>query len=306
MPDSLPPPPWGPQPLDDRDLDALLAGNIADLPVALRPVADALAALHAPPARAELRGEAAIRAEFRALAGFRALRPGDPAGLGPRTANGAAQTLVRPPLAEGRPRRRHRRRKPAGHPATGRFGVVLAAAAAVVILAAFAYSGSLPGPVQRLAHITLAAPAARHVDGRHAGTPDTKPGPAATHSSTAASSPDSPAASASAGASPRESASPSAASLCEAVLVYPEHAVGGEGWWDTQAGKELIKAAGGLSNVRAYCGRAWRGHPHKLPQIPSSLGGYGAPGAGAGSATPTPAASDPAGSSSAPASQTAP
>ena len=45
MPDSFPPPGWGPAPFDERDLDAVLAGKTADVPVALHPVVDVLAAL---------------------------------------------------------------------------------------------------------------------------------------------------------------------------------------------------------------------------------------------------------------------
>ena len=60
MPDSLPPPGWGPAPFDERDLDAVLAGKTADVPVALRPVADALAALRAGPVAAELYGEVSL------------------------------------------------------------------------------------------------------------------------------------------------------------------------------------------------------------------------------------------------------
>ena len=72
MPDSFPPLTWGP-PFDERNLDALLSGHLADTPSALRQVADALAALRAAPTPAELTGEAAARAEFRALADSLAL-----------------------------------------------------------------------------------------------------------------------------------------------------------------------------------------------------------------------------------------
>ena len=55
MPDSFPPPTWGP-PFDERNLYALLSGRLADPPSALRQVADALTALRAAPAAAELTG----------------------------------------------------------------------------------------------------------------------------------------------------------------------------------------------------------------------------------------------------------
>ncbi|MFY9777187.1 MAG: hypothetical protein WAK28_21675, partial [Trebonia sp.] len=76
MPDSLLPPGWGFAPFDERDLDAVLSGKTADVPVALRPVADALASLRAGPVPAELYGEANAMAEFRALGLGQAGRPG--------------------------------------------------------------------------------------------------------------------------------------------------------------------------------------------------------------------------------------
>ncbi|MGB6618721.1 MAG: hypothetical protein WBE95_31940, partial [Trebonia sp.] len=76
MPDSLLPPGWGFAPFDERDLDAVLSGKTADVPVALRPVADVLASLRAGPVPAELYGEANAMAEFRALGLVQAGRPG--------------------------------------------------------------------------------------------------------------------------------------------------------------------------------------------------------------------------------------
>jgi hypothetical protein len=60
---------WGSAPYDERDLDAVLSGEFANAPDALRPVADTLAALCGPPAQAELDAEAAARAAFRTHAG---------------------------------------------------------------------------------------------------------------------------------------------------------------------------------------------------------------------------------------------
>jgi hypothetical protein len=101
MPDSLLPPSWGPAPFDERDLDAVLSGETAEIHPALRPVADTLAVLRAAaPTPAELHGEAAVMAEYRAL------------GLG--QSDGPAQTLVLPAVPAGRPPRRaarHRARR---------------------------------------------------------------------------------------------------------------------------------------------------------------------------------------------------
>ncbi len=65
MSESPPPSTWGLAPYDDRDLDAVLSGETAGVPEPLLPVAGALAALRAAPARAELAGEAAALAAFR-------------------------------------------------------------------------------------------------------------------------------------------------------------------------------------------------------------------------------------------------
>lgn len=151
MPDSILPPWWGPAPFDERDLDAVLSGETTDIPVALRPVADALAALQAAPMPAELRGEAMIMAEFRALAEFRA------AGLGKNgRAGDTAPTLVLSVPRAGPARRRaprHRARRQAAPASHWRTGTLLGAAATVVVLAAVVLAGYVPGPIQRLTHL---------------------------------------------------------------------------------------------------------------------------------------------------------
>jgi hypothetical protein len=62
------PPPEGPAPYTERDLDDLLSGNTANVPEALRLVATTLDALRRPPVRDELDGEAGARAAFRMFA----------------------------------------------------------------------------------------------------------------------------------------------------------------------------------------------------------------------------------------------
>lgn len=148
MPDSLQPPGWGPPPFDDRDLDAVLAGETADIPPALRPVVDVLGTLHAPATRAELRGEAAAVAEFRALGLRQAARP---AGL---TSTLELQML----LADPPPRRvaRHRVRRRGPGRVSRLAGTLTAVAALVVLVAAVALTGNLSGPIQRLTGRTAA------------------------------------------------------------------------------------------------------------------------------------------------------
>lgn len=147
----LPPSGWGPTPIDERDLDAVLNGETADVPVALRPVADALAALRAAPAPAELRGEADAMAEFRA-----------------RRLNHAGA------VPDGRPRRRsgrYRGRRRLRRPVSLRVAAVTAVAAAAAIGLAALLTNNLPGPIERLTGVTRSpavSSAAAHSGGNSA------------------------------------------------------------------------------------------------------------------------------------------
>jgi hypothetical protein len=153
MPDSLPPPGWGPAPFDERDLDAVLAGKTADVPVALRPVADALAALRADPVAAELYGEANAMAEFRALGLGQAGRPAATMLLEARPAGSRARPERRPARHRVRPARRHPLRRAVLRPA-----VLSAVAAAAVIVVAVLVTGNFAGPFRAIAH--MASPSA--------------------------------------------------------------------------------------------------------------------------------------------------
>jgi len=172
MPDIPLPPWWGPVPFDERDLDAVLCGETTDIPVALRPVADALAALQVAPMPAELRGEAMIMAEFRALSEFRA------AGLGKHgRAGDTAPTLVLSVPRGGPARRRaprHRARRPAAPASPWRTGTLLGAAATVVVLAAVVLAGYVPGPIQRLTHLGNPSASSQSAQ-RHAGGNSSSP-----------------------------------------------------------------------------------------------------------------------------------
>ena len=153
MPDSLPPSGWGPAPFDERDLDAVLAGKTADVPVALRPVADALAALRAGPVAAELYGEANAMAEFRALGLGQAGRPAATMLLEARPAGARARPGRRPARHRVRPARRHPLRRAVLRPA-----VLSAVAAAAVIVVAVLVTGNFAGPLRAIAH--MASPSA--------------------------------------------------------------------------------------------------------------------------------------------------
>jgi hypothetical protein len=147
MPDSLLPPSWGFAPFDERDLDAVLSGKTADVPVALRPVADVLGSLRAGPVPAELYGEANAMAEFRALGLGQGGRPAPtmllealPAGSRARPGRQSARHRVRPA-------RRHPPRRAILRPA-----VLSAVAAAAVIVVAVLVTGNFGGPLRVIAH----------------------------------------------------------------------------------------------------------------------------------------------------------
>jgi hypothetical protein len=153
MPDSLPPPGWGLAPFDERDLDAVLSGKTADVPVALRPVADALAALRAGPVPAELHGEADAMAEFRALGLGQAGRPAPTMLLEALPDGSRARPGRRSARHRVRPARRHSLRR-----ATLRPAVLSAVAAAAVIVLAVLVTGNFAGPLRAIAH--MASPSA--------------------------------------------------------------------------------------------------------------------------------------------------
>jgi hypothetical protein len=145
--------------MGDASLAALLAGAEPPegLVPGLQPVADALAALTAAPARDELAGEAAALAEFTSRVGM--------------------------PVPVSRSR--HRR-----HPLlTPLLSARAAAAAAVAALslggfATAAFAGALPAPAQQFAHHTFGAPAADggQPTGTHPSATTTPAGPGATGS----------------------------------------------------------------------------------------------------------------------------
>jgi hypothetical protein len=153
MPDSLLPPGWGFAPFDERDLDAVLSGKTADVPVALRPVADVLASLRAGPVPAELYGEANAMAEFRALGLGQAGRPGSTMLLEALPAGSRARSGRRPARHRMRPARRHPLRRAILRPA-----VLSAVAAAAVMVAAVLVTGNFAGPLRDIAH--MASPSA--------------------------------------------------------------------------------------------------------------------------------------------------
>lgn len=134
--------PWPTWP-EARALDALLSGNCRpeEAPAELRPVAEVLVALQAPPDRREVAGWEQALTVYREMAD----RPGMPGR----------------PSIPGRPR--SRRPRSIARPLGARLAAA-AGAAAIAVLgagAAAAYTGSLPAGLQKFAHTAIAAPGAR-------------------------------------------------------------------------------------------------------------------------------------------------
>ena len=258
MPDSLQPPNWDPAPFDERDLDTVLSGETADIPDALRPVADTLAALRAAPTRAEFSGEANIMAEFRALAEFQA--------LGLREAQhsaGPADTLELPALPAGHGRRRAARHRTRRHvpPVSWRTGSLMGVAAAAVIVIAVAFFGNLPGPILRITgHASTPSPPSL----QGAGSKDSKTGnakPSGSHPASAPSPMWSP--------SPTPSTSPSPSELlCRSYLAGLRHP---ESEAEVSLRNKLATLAGGADpgQVSLFCiqqlghGRHYPGTDHE-------------------------------------------
>ena len=241
MPDSPLPPGWGPAPFDERDLDAVLSGETTDVPVALRPVADALAALQAAPMPGELRGQAIIMAEFRALAEFRA------AGLAQDGRTGdLAPTLVLSVPREGPARKRaprHRARRRAAPAATRRVGTLIGAAATAVVLAAVVLAGYVPGPFHRLAIPSSSSQS----DARHAGVNSSSP--KVEGSASKESKPTAPP-TASGAATPHQA---EASRLCHNFYAFFRHPSRSAVKHEISLFNQLSNLAGGSYRVPDYC-----------------------------------------------------
>ena len=253
---NLPSPPGSVPPAGDAAYEALLGGSLlpADADERLRPLAEAIATLAVTPAAGELAGEQAARAAYRS--GFSP----DPwparAGQGPGRTRGA------------RPRNRV---------LAAVLSTRLAAAAVLTAgaLAAGAYTGVLPAPVQSFAHHAFGAPAP-HPAATPA-PPQTPAGPARHSPARHSPAPARPA-----------PGRPGAQGLCHAYTQ-------GHGRAAQKAAvfRKLAAAAGGTGQVIAYC--AGMVPPAKTPpgqQASHAAGHQASHGAGhpsAASSHPPPA-----------------
>jgi hypothetical protein len=276
MPDSFPFPPEGLQSHDDRALDSLLSGD-PDVPESLRPVADTLNALRAAPSARELRGEAAARAQFRALSQEARWGADDPRTL--------EMPAVPSQRRRGAPVRAVRRRQSR----TRLAGLAAAAAVLVAAVVAVTYTGYLPSRLQSIAHQTISAPPVRA---------PSDPGTSGLQSASArpvAPSTTAPAASAPASQAPAPSAgAPGKSALCEQFWSDLKHARPGRPGrpgrmpWETPRYGQLVAAAGGPRKVFAYCYPVWEQRdapeygrlPSYPPYFPRQWGDGGAQGNG--------------------------
>jgi hypothetical protein len=155
---------------DEPLLDMLFGVRVIppDAPPEMHDLARMLAALAGPADPSELAGEAAAVAEFSRFAA--------PAGLSPRAVSpgSARHRLSRRPVRHRLSRRRAMGRAASRRPVR-RTTAVKALLGAVVMVGAIAaaYTGALPGPIQKVAHITINAPAPSPPGTRH---PAVKPG----------------------------------------------------------------------------------------------------------------------------------
>jgi hypothetical protein len=192
--------PWQTRP-EAQALDALLSGNCRpeEAPAELRPVAEVLLALHAPPDRREVAGWGQALTVYREMTGQPQM-PGRPRSRRPR--------LITAPLG-------------------ARFAAAAGAAVIAVLSggAAAAYTGSLPGALQKIAHEAIAAPSVR--EGSAASTPQSGGHPAGTPVTGAA-----------------------VYGWCNAYQHAEEH---GNASQRSVAFRNLINAAGGTDKVAAYC-----------------------------------------------------
>jgi hypothetical protein len=238
MSDSLPPPGWGLAPFDERDLEAVLAGERADVPVALRPVADVLAALGARPVPAELYGEANAMAEFRAVGLGHAGRPAPTMPLEALPAGSRARPGRRPARHRVRPARRHPLRRAILRPA-----VLSAVAAAAVIVVAVLATGNLAGPFRAIAHMASASAGARSSTSSTGHS--SAPGVETTSAGRDTTAPPS-------AAQSTASAQPTPSEICRAYYTGPAHP--GLSAWATERtlGEQLAKLAGSDDWLKVY------------------------------------------------------
>jgi hypothetical protein len=271
--------------LTEEVADLLLDGwpRHAALSTDLRQLRETVDALRAAPSRSELRAESLALAAFRSICGASlddtivdgtvfngsavdgsavdgTAVDGTVAG-GAGRSDGMAHTLrleiPRDPARRGQQRARHRARpdgRPSGLPRPRRPRALGAAAALalVVIIGAFAYAGSLPGPIQNAAHVAFGAPPVKTAS---ASPPSVEATGAARATLPPATGARQVRPSASSAPPPSSSAAPAGPKQwCQAYFANPWRP--GSTSWDKSDFEKLSKAApGGARWVLWYCSR---------------------------------------------------
>jgi hypothetical protein len=271
MPDSELPPLWGPA-YDERDLDAVLSGDMASTPVALQPVVSTLAALCAAATGRELADEAAARAAFRA---FATAPPPPPPAMAPGTAAAEhlavpAHTLVLTPADDrrqpaGRRRHRHRRPTPGGARKRG-ITVTFAAPAALVAVAVTCVLGGVGSTTSSFGR----QPASASGSARSARPSPGSQGLLASGATSERTA--SPKTTAPATAAPRPTSD--ASSMCRQYFEYFQHptpgSASGERALDGQRGK--LAGSGSSFRTHGYCRRVPRRALSVRPPPPAHRG----------------------------------
>lgn len=280
MPTTPPPGRLAGFPTDDDRLDALLDHRAPRPPVGdeLHPLAELLAAVRAPASTAELAGQHTVLAAYQRIVGVS-------------------------PSA-----RRRKIRRPTMLSALLSAKLAAAAAASAVAvggLAAAAYTGVLPTPLQNAAHDTIGAPPANDSGVSRAGTRPTDTPTQPTLSATPSVRP-------TPGGTPvgPDATGAAAYGLCTAYAAAQTHGTVSP---ESPAWRNLAAAAGGPGNIPSYCATVTRpgatpthptGRPSTLP-TPAATHATGRPSStppsgtshptGKPSAAPSPAANHPTG-----------
>lgn len=168
-----------------------------------------------------------------------------------------------------------------------RAGIVAGAAVIAAATGAAAYSGSLPGPMQRAAHSTIGAPAADDEQSSDEATDEPTGSPTETPTESPTGGPtDSPTSSATKtnGVGP-DATGPAAFGLCNAWSHGGLATV-------SVAYRNLAAAAGGADGIQAYCATIVKpggGSPTSHPGhgSPTSHPGHGSPTSHPGHGSPT-------------------
>lgn len=181
LPNEMPGFPFPGRPGGEHDeplLDMILGRRALppDAPPEIHDLARMLAALSGEAESGELAAEADVLAAFTRLGPLSPPRPPVRSAVPARVVDTGRSAVPARGAHPGRRPTRHRRRRARGsvRPRVGLAAALVTALAGLFILVT--YAGDLPGPVQRLAHVTVAAPAPASVSAQVTPTLDNRQG----------------------------------------------------------------------------------------------------------------------------------